>query len=390
MARLVFKNLQREVLGFADAGDTIHFTKSSVIVSEVYGIYQLDTATDSRFILDGRIMAGQFAFVSDAEATSVTIGSTGAISGLNGLRLDGHDASVVNRGAITVSNEGISLYGVGGSAVNDGTIVAAYGFYLDGGSAFFVNGEHGRIEAINEAMLSFGDAGDKVVFVNHGTAVVSQGGLAVQGWDENNTVINDGTMVGDIDLGGGFNVVDLRGGTYKGIIHGGPDDDQLITDDARYQLVEYSGGGFDSVISSVSYTLSDNVEQLRLGGAKSIAGTGNASDNMLFGNRAANRLDGLDGDDRLNGGGGDDILSGGDGRDIFVFGKDHGNDTVEDFIPGYERLDVFQWLDTSDFEEIMSHIRDVDGSAVIRFDGQSVTLVDVQKIDLGSMDFGII
>ena len=109
MARLVFKNLQREVLGFADAGDTIHFTKSSVIVSEVYGIYQLDTATDSRFILDGRIMAGQFAFVSDAEATSVTIGSTGAISGLNGLRLDGHDASVVNRGAITVSNEGNSL-----------------------------------------------------------------------------------------------------------------------------------------------------------------------------------------------------------------------------------------------------------------------------------------
>ncbi|RYH03769.1 MAG: hypothetical protein EON57_09395, partial [Alphaproteobacteria bacterium] len=187
MARLVFRNLQREVRGFADPGDTIHFTRSSAIVSETYGIYQLSTATESRFILDGRIMAGQFAFSSEAEATSVTIGRTGAIAGLNGLRLGGDDASVINRGAITVSSEGISLYGVGGSAVNEGTIAAAYGFYLDGGSAFFVNGEHGRIDAIYEAMLSFGDAGDKVVFANHGTAIVSQGGLAVQGGDENNT-----------------------------------------------------------------------------------------------------------------------------------------------------------------------------------------------------------
>jgi len=387
MTKLVFRDVQREVQGFADAGNTIHFTKTSSIVSVAFGIVQQSTATDTSFLLDGRISGRQTGFSSEADATSVTIGESGSVAGYNGLRFDGHDAKVINNGSVIANNEGISLYAGGGSVLNQGTIVAGYGFYLNAGSASFVNGRHGRIEAFYEAMLSFSEAGEKVVFTNHGTVIASDSGIAVIGDAENNTVINDGTMIGDIDLGAGFNVVDLRRGRFVGEIFGGLGDDQLITDTASYHTIENAGAGFDSVISSVNYNLSDYVEQLTLSERKAISGTGNASDNKLFGNVADNSLKGLAGMDTLNGGAGDDVLFGGADDDTFVFGKNHGHDTVEDFVPGSDRLDLNDWIGTNDFDQIMSHVHDSDRGAVIRFDHESVTLVDVDKIDLSRDDF---
>jgi len=83
-------------------------------------------------------------------------------------------------------------------------------------------------------------------------------------------------------------------------------DDTYLVDDVGDTVIELPGGGYDTVQSSVSYTLSDNVEQLVLTGSAAINGTGNLENNRLVGNAAANVLDGGAGIDQLVGGAGND------------------------------------------------------------------------------------
>ncbi|KIC35681.1 M10 family metallopeptidase C-terminal domain-containing protein, partial [Leisingera sp. ANG-M7] len=49
---------------------------------------------------------------------------------------------------------------------------------------------------------------------------------------------------------------------------------------------------------------------------------------------------GWDGADRLEGGAGHDLLMGGAGADVFVFGAAHGRDTVGDFSPDTDWIDL--------------------------------------------------
>src|SRR5690606_6349227 len=81
---------------------------------------------------------------------------------------------------------------------------------------------------------------------------------------------------------------------------------------------EQVGGGSDTVESSVTYTLSSQVDVLRLTGTDAIDGTGNSVANILYGNSAANRLTGGGGNDTIRGGNGADRLFGGAGSDLLV------------------------------------------------------------------------
>ena len=79
--------------------------------------------------------------------------------------------------------------------------------------------------------------------------------------------------------------------------------------------------------SPVTYTLTDNVENLTLSGSDTLSGTGNALNNSLSGTTGNNSLTGLDGNDKLYGLGGDDTLYGGTGDDSLYGGT--GNDTLD-------------------------------------------------------------
>src|SRR5262249_53455061 len=72
------------------------------------------------------------------------------------------------------------------------------------------------------------------------------------------------------------------------------------------------GEGTDLVMSTISYVLPDNVENLSLTGSDPLSGTGNALDNVI---------DGKSGDNVLIGGGGNDHLVGGDGDDTAAFSQ---------------------------------------------------------------------
>jgi trimeric autotransporter adhesin len=118
----------------------------------------------------------------------------------------------------------------------------------------------------------------------------------------------------------------LDGGLGADTLKGGKGDDTYVVDNLGDIITENANEGNDSVQSSVSYTLSNNVENLSLTGNAAINGTGNTLNNNLIGNAANNVLDGGEGNDFLDGGTGTDTLKGGKGDDTYVV--DNITDTV--------------------------------------------------------------
>jgi Ca2+-binding RTX toxin-like protein len=110
----------------------------------------------------------------------------------------------------------------------------------------------------------------------------------------------------------------LNGGTGNDTMSGGVGNDTYIVDAIGDVVTENSNEGVDLVQSGVTYTLSNNLENLTLTGTAAINGTGNALDNVLTGNSANNTLTGGAGNDTLNGGAGTDTMVGGTGNDTYV------------------------------------------------------------------------
>ncbi|MGO4389634.1 Ig-like domain-containing protein [Microvirga sp. 2YAF29] len=119
----------------------------------------------------------------------------------------------------------------------------------------------------------------------------------------------------------------LDGGEGADVLLGGLGDDTYYIDDEGDVVIEAAGEGQDNVITFVTFTLPDAIENLELRGVNSLRGTGNDLNNDIisFSNGSGNLLEGKGGDDRLFGGDGGDTLDGGEGADILWGGI--GNDT---------------------------------------------------------------
>ncbi|MEO8342521.1 MAG: calcium-binding protein, partial [Gallionella sp.] len=103
----------------------------------------------------------------------------------------------------------------------------------------------------------------------------------------------------------------LDGGAGADTMAGSTGNDTYIVDDAGDVVVELANEGTDTIQSSISYSLSANVENLTLTGTAAINGTGNELNNIITGNSNAN------------------VLTGGAGNDTYVV--DNTGDVVTEF-----------------------------------------------------------
>jgi len=121
----------------------------------------------------------------------------------------------------------------------------------------------------------------------------------------------------------------IDGGAGTDTMAGGRGDDIYVVDRAADVVVERPDEGTDTVESSATYTLSDNVENLVLTGTRGSRGTGNTLANTITGNLAGNVLDGAEGADILIGGLGNDTYMVDDESDQVVENAVEGTDTAK-------------------------------------------------------------
>ncbi len=168
---------------------------------------------------------------------------------------------------------------------------------------------------------------------------------------------------------GGNDRLDGRGG--DDVLAGGGGNDTYVVNSKGDQVEELASQGTDTVLASISYTLTGTVENLALSGKAGLNGTGNAVANKITGNLGANTLKGLAGADQLTGGQGNDKLYGGSESDHFIFHKGDGTDTVKDFDAkgaDHDVIDLSHISGISDFADLKTnHMEQVGGSVVVHY-----------------------
>ena len=167
---------------------------------------------------------------------------------------------------------------------------------------------------------------------NLGKATLSSNGKTVnladvttgKGYTVTNTSATGATFTGskfNDNLTGGGGADTLNGGKGADTLTGGIENDTYYVDNAGDKVLEDAAGGTaDTVISTISYKLGNNVEHLTLTGL-----TGKEHINAT-GNSVANELKGNDGNNILDGGAGADFMIGGKGSDTYIV--DDAGDTI--------------------------------------------------------------
>lgn len=217
------------------------------------------------------------------------------------------------------------LYGLGGNDI----LSCGLGDYVDGGTGtdrfnidLITSGAGVTIDfatllmsgsdtILGTTLISIEDIGT-VMSTNSDDAIYAYADAtptSLFGRDGNDTLVT----------GNGDDILD--GGTGSDAMSGGAGNDEYRVDNLGDTINETSGGGTETVVASISWTLGTNLERLTLSSAAgAINGTGNSLANTINGNNAANVLSGGNGDDYLNALDGNDVLIGGTGRDDLLGG----------------------------------------------------------------------
>ena len=143
----------------------------------------------------------------------------------------------------------------------------------------------------------------------------------------------------------------LNGGAGADVMSGGLGGDTYVVDNSGDIVQEEVGAGTDLVQSSISYSLSAEVENLQLTGGQDINGTGNELANRITGNGGDNWIDGGTAADTMAGGAGDDTYIVDNAGDVVTEAANAGTDQVQTTLAAYtlsanvERLQLFIGFD---------------------------------------------
>lgn len=204
-------------------------------------------------------------------------------------------ANDTNKTSISVEQH----VGINGGDDGDNTLVGGSGddvIYAGSGNDL-VNGGSG-VDTLSYEKIN------APVTVNLNTSVWQDTGSA--SFDQIALIENlTGSQNNDVLIGDAYDNV-INGSAGADTLTGGQGNDTYSVDQVNDVVVEKANAGLDTVASSISYSLGNNLENLVLTGSDVIDAKGNALDNQLTGNTAANTLDGTSGVDTLIGGVGDD------------------------------------------------------------------------------------
>lgn len=147
--------------------------------------------------------------------------------------------------------------------------------------------------------------------------------------------------------------------------------------------------GLDIFVASSSER---GVTQLRLDtGLAGVTKTATLTGGPLEGTAGGDILQGHDGDDIIHAGPGDDILrdgqgsdvmSGGAGADLFILTADGETDTITDFTPGEDKMDLSLWPMLRDISQLFITLQE-DGMRIIYGD----EVLNVQSADGSPIDY---
>lgn len=386
---------QLDAISFSQGGCAITVGSTGIVRATLNGIFLGD---DLNTVINNGQISGSLTIPDNAaiwlDGSDNHIFNNGVLSGYYGIRGSGDLGNgnlnhIVNAGKIEAADTGILLSGISGLAASaTATPDDPYGVFNSGtilaGVAGIVVDLSGNVT--NSGLIQAGAFG--VTFGSSDSFLSNTGTIAAQtavfGSFDRDTLLNQGTIQGDIllnegddfydgrtgtvtdvvDMGigddiayGGSGIETLAGGEGKdslfgnggddslvgglGIDHldggegadqmaGGAGDDTYVVDDVNDVVIEAAGAaeGTDLIRSSISYRLGANLENLWLSGEANLDGTGNELANRIIGNTGKNVLDGGAGADELIGGKGDDTYIVDDVNDAVIELADEGADTV--------------------------------------------------------------
>lgn len=116
---------------------------------------------------------------------------------------------------------------------------------------------------------------------------------------------------------------------------------------------------------------------------------GYSGHDTLRGGAGADVLFGGDGNDILIGGAGDDFMLGEADSDVFVFeSSSEGNDWIDDFTVGEDKIDLSALLGINSFSDVLNLAQEWGGTTWINFDSNnSIRLQNVSLSSLSASDF---
>lgn len=263
--------------------------------------YVVDVAGDTIIELANEgidLVQSTVSWTLGANLENLTLTGTAAING-TGNTLNN---VLIGNSAVNILDGGAGADTLSGGAGNDVYIVE------NAGDVVIENAIEGIDLVQSSVTFTLGANVENLTLT--GTAAINGTG------NESDNLLTGNSAVNFLIGGAGNDTLNGGGGGDK--LTGGLGDDVYIVDNTADVVIENLNEGFDQVQSSVTYTLSANVEMLTLTGSSAINGTGNTLDNLLTGNSGANSLTGGAGNDTLNGGGGGDKLTGGTGDDLYI------------------------------------------------------------------------
>jgi len=321
-------------------GSSIFVLSSSDVValeqSSIVGLGSSNTATVAGRVygdIDG-IAFGDDRNLDSGAVVRVLAGAS-VSGGDDGVQVLAHDSYISNLGTIT-GRYGINMQGdlEGVSQIFNAGIVSANidGLYLAGPEAKVITNT-GTIEGGRYSLHSLDTSVDRL--------------------------INRGSMIGDINFGGGNDFYDGRGGTVEGTIFGGAGVDtfmpgaaaEVIDGGTEQDVLDFrttagirmalDGSAVNTGTAAGDTYLNIEVVFGSLTGADTISG--DAAANLLSGSGGADNLSGGGGADTLIGGAGADKLWSGAGNDQFSFqALAQSGDSIMDFTNVAGNNDVFR------------------------------------------------